>query len=242
MGTLCQDHLKFRSALSSRPFPLVLREKLRSRFAEEHGGEDGIPRFRVRLVFWMLECVGACVDYWFVNFFWLVSKYRGLNRDGVWGGGLIHCNLLWDLLEPRGLLQQITSMTCPHSAASSDLVSILLSAFTLLWADGAKLLIACLPGKALGILLLLQDRKLWFGYSTVPENSELSGAAAGAWRAPRLCLVLGHFQLDFLLQTFPLRASLAPSLLVTFLRNSPPRESLGRPQHQPVLWDQPLAV
>lgn len=39
-------------------------------------------------------------------------------------------------------------MACPDSAVSSDVVSILLSAFTLLRADGDKLLIASLPGKA----------------------------------------------------------------------------------------------
>lgn len=39
-------------------------------------------------------------------------------------------------------------MACPDSAVSSDVASILLSAFTVLRADRAKLLIASLPGKA----------------------------------------------------------------------------------------------
>lgn len=39
-------------------------------------------------------------------------------------------------------------MVCLDSAVSSDVASILLSAFTLLRADRAKLLIASLPGKA----------------------------------------------------------------------------------------------
>lgn len=74
------------------------------------------------------------------------------------------------------------------------------------------------------------------------HKTELSRAAVGAWHASQLYLVLGHFQLGFLLQTFPFRASLAPSVLVTFLSDSPYPESLGGPQYQPVLWAQPLVI